>query len=67
MPQSIDNMTTLINSIDQAHLAHAWNLGDKAVRSRLRGERDLTMSEIGAVADLVGMDLFLHALRGSFH
>lgn len=67
MPQSIDNMTALINTIDRTQLAHTWNIGDKAVRSRLNGERDLTMGEIGAVADLVGVDLFLHALRGSFH
>lgn len=60
-------MTALINSIDPSRLAHAWNLGDKAVRSRLNGERDLTLVEIGAVADLVGVELLLHALRGSFH
>lgn len=67
MPSRIDNMTSLINTIDSHQLASAWDLSANAVRSRLRGERDLTMSEIGAVADLVGMDLFLHALRGSFH
>lgn len=67
MPQSIDNMTTLINSLSPQHLALAWNLSPKAVRSRLNGERDLTMSEVGAVADLVGMDLLLHSLGSSFH
>lgn len=67
MPQSIDNMTALINSINPQHLESAWNLSTKAVRSRLNGERDLTMSEVGAVADLVGIELLLHSLGGSLH
>lgn len=54
MPQSIDNMTALINTIDRTQLAHAWSLGGKAVRSRLNGERDLTIREICEVSKLLG-------------
>lgn len=54
MPQSIDNMTTLINSLDPQRLASAWNLSPKAVRSRLNGERDLTIRELAEVSKLLG-------------
>lgn len=67
MPQSIDQMTELMNLIDPNVLAAEWNLSRKAVRSRLNGERDLTLSEVGALADLVGIDLLLHSLGRSFH
>lgn len=67
MPQSTDDMQGLINNIDPATLGRAWGLSRAAVRARLTGKRALTIREIGAVADLVGIELVLHSLHAAFH
>ena len=59
-------MNQLISNLDPLELGKSWNLSQKAVRSRLNGERDLTLSEICALADLVGIDGLLDALSRPF-
>lgn len=56
----------LISNLDPLDLQSIWGLSRNAVRSRLNGERDLTLSEICALADLVGIHKLLDALGGSF-
>lgn len=53
---------SLLGNLDPLTMSAAWNLSLKAVRPRLNGERDLTLSEISIVADLVGIDVLLDAL-----
>ena len=60
-------MLELARSIDIETLCEALELSGRAVRSRLTGKRDLTIREIGAIADLVGIDLLFYSLRSSFH
>ena len=55
-------MKQLISNLDPLELGKAWSLSSKAVRSRLNGERDLTLSQICAVADLAGIQELLDAL-----
>lgn len=59
-------MLALLATLDPLELGAAWNLSQKAVRPRLNGERDLTLSEVCAVADLVGIQALLDALGGPF-
>ena len=47
-------MNQLISNLDPLELGKIWNISQKAVRSRLNGERDLTIREISAVAQLLG-------------
>lgn len=55
-------MLALLVALDPMELGTAWNLSQKAVRSRLNGERDLTLSEVCAVADIIGIQALLDAL-----
>ncbi len=52
---SIDYLSEQIHTLDHALLSEAWGVGIKAVRSRLNGERDLTVREISAVARALGV------------
>lgn len=54
MPQSTDQMTELINTIDPTKLGDAWGLSKMAVRARLTGKRALTVREICEVSKLLG-------------
>ena len=58
-------MLKLAQKIEIKSLSKAWGVSRKAVRSRLAGSRDLTVREVGAIADLVGVDLLLDALNSS--
>lgn len=67
MQGSTDDMQELINGIDPVELGRAWSLSQGAVKARLTGKRALTIREIGAVADLVGIDLLFHSLHATLH
>lgn len=43
----------LARQVEINALCEAWDLSEKAVRSRLDGKRDLTVREIGALAKLL--------------
>lgn len=53
-----------MSNLDPLALGEAWNLSQGAVKARLTGKRALTLSEICALADLVGIGLLLDALGG---
>lgn len=55
MLSSIDHLSDQIQTIDHVTLSDAWGIGVKAVRSRLNGERDLTVREISAAARVLGL------------
>lgn len=56
----------LARQIEIKTLCEAWELSENAVRARLTGKRALTLEEVGAVADLVGIDLLFHSLHRTF-
>lgn len=55
MLSSIDHLSNQIHTISYTDLSNAWGVGVKSVRSRLNGERDLTVREISAAAKLLGI------------
>lgn len=55
MLPSIDHLNDQIHTIDRTELSAMWGIGIKAVRSRLNGERDLTVREMSAVARELGI------------
>ena len=60
----MENILALARSTSTDELCTLWGLSASSVRARKKGKRPMTISEVGALADIYGAGALLEALHG---